>query len=278
MKYYITPIAKLARYNIKIIFGNKFMYFILSAVGFYILTVGLNLISDSEITTATGYSMLLVPSILAIFYPTCFGIQNDQDAKIIEIIFGIPNYRYKIWLFRLLIAYMICFIITLLLAAVTDWLVVEVPPLQLALQSMVPALFIGLLCFMLSTLIRNGNGTAVMIIIIGLLLFASSKILDFSKWNVFLNPFDVPLDKNPQIFYNTLFDNRLIILLSSFIFLLVGLYKTQTGKSSSDSPSPPRRNIHPYPRYISPTPKGAYPAPPGSSTAIPHPQPFSFFR
>ena len=162
-----------------------------------------------------------------IFYPTCFGIQNDQDAKIIEIIFGIPNYRYKIWLFRLLIAYMICFIITLLLAAVTDWLVVEVPPLQLALQSMVPALFIGLLCFMLSTLIRNGNGTAVMIIIIGLLLFASSKILDVSKWNVFLNPFDVPLDKNPQIFYNTLFDNRLIILLSSFIFLLVGLYKTQ---------------------------------------------------
>ena len=176
---------------------------------------------------ATGYSMLLVPSILLIFYPTCFGIQNDQDAKIIEIIFGIPNYRYKIWLFRLLIAYMICFIITLLLAAVTDWLVVEVPPLQLALQSMVPALFLGLLCFMLSTLIRNGNGTAVMIIIIGLLLFASSKILDVSKWNVFLNPFDVPLDKNPQIFYNTLFDNRLIILLSSFIFLLVGLYKTQ---------------------------------------------------
>ena len=48
MKYYITPIAKLARYNIKIIFGNKFMYFILSAVGFYILTVGLNLISDSD--------------------------------------------------------------------------------------------------------------------------------------------------------------------------------------------------------------------------------------
>ena len=230
MKYYITPIAKLARYNIKIIFGNKFMYFILSAVGFYILTVGLNLISDSEITMATGYSMLLVPSILLIFYPTCFGIQNDQDAKIIEIIFGIPNYRYKIWLFRLLIAYMICFIITLLLAAVTDWLVVEVPPLQLALQSMVPALFIGLLCFMLSTLIRNGNGTAVMIIIIGLLLFASSKILDVSKWNVFLNPFDVPLDKNPQIFYNTLFDNRLIILLSSFIFLLEDFKDTKLGK------------------------------------------------
>ena len=66
MKYYITPIAKLARYNIKIIFGNKFMYFILSAVGFYILTVGLNLTTDLEITMATGSSMVLVPSIIVI--------------------------------------------------------------------------------------------------------------------------------------------------------------------------------------------------------------------
>lgn len=227
MNHYITPIAKLTRYNIKIIFGNKFMYFVLSAVGFYILTVGLSLFSDNEITMATGYNMLLVPSILLIFYPTCFGIQNDQDAKIIEIIFGIPNYRYKIWLFRLLIAYVICFILTLLLAAVTNWVVVEVPPIDLTAQTMVPSLFIGLLCFMLSTIVRNGNGTAVLIIVIGLILFVLNNILEVSKWNVFLNPFDVPLDKNPEIFYNILFNNRLIILSASFIFLLVGLYKTQ---------------------------------------------------
>lgn len=227
MNHYITPIAKLTRYNIKIIFGNKFMYFVLSAVGFYILTVGLSLFSDNEITMATGYNMLLVPSILLIFYPTCFGIQNDQDAKIIEIIFGIPNYRYKIWLFRLLIAYVICFILTLLLAAVTNWVVVEVPPIDLTAQTMVPSLFIGLLCFMLSTIVRNGNGTAVLIIVIGLILFVLNNILEVSKWNVFLNPFDVPLDKNPEIFYNILFNNRLIILSASLIFLLVGLYKTQ---------------------------------------------------
>ncbi len=227
MKHYISPLLKLTKYNIKIIFGNKFMYFVLSAVGFYILTVGISLFSDNEITMATGYNMLLVPSILLIFYPTCFGIQNDQDAKIIEIIFGIPNYRYKIWLYRLVIAYIICFLITLFLSMVTDWLVVEVPPFDLTMQSIVPSLFIGMLCFMLSTLVRNGNGTAVLIIVIGLILFVVNGILGISKWNVFLNPFDVPLDKNPEIFYNTVFNNRLIILSASFIFLLVGLYKTQ---------------------------------------------------
>lgn len=225
--YIIAPLSKLTQYNIKIIFGNKFLYFALSAVGFYILTVIISLFSDNEITIASGYNMLLVPSILLIFYPACFGIQNDQDAKIIEIIFGIPNYRYKVWLFRLWIAYMICFIITLLLAMVTNWIVVEVPAFKLTLQVMVPSLFIGMLCFMISTLVRNGNGTAVLIIVIGLILFILNKVLEVSKWNVFLNPFDVPLDKNPEIFYNTLFDNRLIILLTSFVFLLVGLYKTQ---------------------------------------------------
>ena len=50
----IAPIAKLSRYNIKIIFGNKFMYFVLSAVGLYILNVVLILFSDTEITMATG--------------------------------------------------------------------------------------------------------------------------------------------------------------------------------------------------------------------------------
>lgn len=227
MKKISTPIIKLTRYNIKIIFGNKFMYFVLSAVGFYILTVGLSLFSDNEITMATGYNMLLVPSILLIFYPTCFGIQNDQDAKIIEIIFGIPNYRYKVWLFRLLIAYVICFLLTLLLSAVTNWVVVEVPPLDLTLQTMVPCLFIGLLCFMLSTIVRNGNGTAVLIIVIGLILFALNSMLGNSKWNVFMNPYNVPLDKNPEIFYNTLFNNRIIVLCTSVVFLLIGLYKTQ---------------------------------------------------
>lgn len=225
--YIIAPIAKLSRYNIKIIFGNKFIYFVLSAIGFYMLTVGISLFSDDEITMASGYNMLLVPSILLIFYPTCFGIQNDQDAKIIEIIFGIPNYRYKVWLFRLLIAYVICFLLTLLLAVITNWVVVEVPPLDLTLQVMVPALFIGILCFTLSTMIRNGNGTAVMIIVIGMILFVLHGILGVSKWNLFLNPFNVPLNKNPEIFYNTVFDNRLLILSTTLVLLLIGLYKTQ---------------------------------------------------
>ncbi len=227
MKRFFDIVLRLSHYNVKIVFGNKFIYFVLSAVLFYILTVVINLFSDSEIMEADAYHMLLVPSILLIFYPMCFGIQNDQDAKIIEIIFGIPNYRYKVWLFRLLIAYVICFAITLVLALLTEWLLVEVPPLKLTGQVMMPVLFVGTLCFMLSTIVKNGSGTAVVFTLIGLVLFIMSNILEESKWNLFLNPFDVPLDKNPELFYTTLLYNRIILVVGTVIFVLAGLYKTQ---------------------------------------------------
>jgi hypothetical protein len=157
----------------------------------------------------------------------CFGIQNDQDAKIIEIIFGIPNYRYKVWLFRLLIAYVICFVITFFLAALTNWLLVEISVTELTLQVMVPAFLIGTLSFMFSTIVRNGSGTAVIIIIIGLVFFIWSAFLATSKWNIFINPFDLPSNMNPILFKSLLVDNRLIMLTASVIAMLIGLYKTQ---------------------------------------------------
>lgn len=226
IQFWIT-IKKLVQYNIKIIFGNKFLYFMLAALAFFVITVIASLFGNDEITAASAYSMLMLPCILLVFYPMCFGVQNDQDAKIVEIIFGIPNYSYKVWLLRLVIAYFICFIITFLLAVLTNWVIVSVPPMDLTLQSMVPALFIGTLAFFLSTAIKNGNGTSVVIIIIALVLNFMSGMLEASQWNIYLNPYDVPIDKNPEIFLNTVFHNRMNMLIASALFIIFGLNNTR---------------------------------------------------
>ena len=42
---------------------------------------------------AEAYSILLLSGLLLIFYPAAFGIQNDMDTRMIETLFGIPNYR-----------------------------------------------------------------------------------------------------------------------------------------------------------------------------------------
>lgn len=227
MKRFWTTLQKLVQYNIKIIFGNKFFYFMVSALVLFIITVTVNMFGNDEITAGTAYSMLMMPCILLVFYPMCFGIQNDIDAKIVEIIFGIPNYSYKVWLFRLLIAYVICFLITLLLAVLTWWVIVDVPIMELTFQTMVPALFIGTLSFMLSTVIKNGNGTSVVIIILGLILTFINESLGVSKWNIYLNPFNLPANGNMQVFFNTVFNNRVIMLIASTLFILMGLNNTR---------------------------------------------------
>jgi hypothetical protein len=227
MKNILDTIVQLTRYNIKIIFGNKFLYFMLAALGFFIVFVVFNLFRDAEITQATAYAILAFPCVLLVFYPMCFGLQNDQDAKIVEIIFGIPNYSYKVWLFRLLIAYLICFAVTYPLALLTWSVVVEVPPMRLTLHCLLLALFIGTLAFMTSTLVKNGSGTAVVIIIISIVLFMFQDMLDGTRWNFFMNPFNVPVAQSPRVFYETLFNNRVVMSIASLLFILIGLNNTR---------------------------------------------------
>ena len=66
---------------------------------------------DDTISDGTVYELLIFPGILLIFYPSVFGIQNDDDSRMLEILFGIPNYRYKVWLVRLVMIYALVFIV-----------------------------------------------------------------------------------------------------------------------------------------------------------------------
>jgi hypothetical protein len=103
------------RYNLKIIFANKFIWFLIAAFAFFLFFAINSVVNRSSITEASIYELLIFPGILLIFYPSVFGIQNDDDSRMLEILFGIPNYRYKVWLVRLLMIYVLVFIIIVVL-------------------------------------------------------------------------------------------------------------------------------------------------------------------
>ena len=165
---------------------------------------------------------------LLVFYPAVFGIQNDQDARTIEILFGIPNYRYKVWLVRILLIFLVAFLIMLVFTFLSSVLIVKFRILMVTLQVMVPVLFMGMLAFLLSTVIRNGNGTAVIMIIIGLIyLILIDSALGKSQWNIFLNPFEVPRGVNETSWAIITLKNRIILITGSVIFLLGALLNLQ---------------------------------------------------
>lgn len=223
----IDLILKQVRYNFKIIFGGKFFYFLLAAFGFFILITVINLFSNNNIEEQDIYNLLLFPGILLVFYPTTFGIQNDDDNSMLEIIFGIPNYRYKVWLVRFVLILVMVFVVLLLLGLLSSFTLIPSPVIEYASQVLFPIFFLGALSFMFSTIVKNGNGTAVVIIIIGMAIWILSENINDSEWNVFLNPFDMPSDMNETIWQERIFSNRLYLICGGVVALLAGLMNLQ---------------------------------------------------
>jgi hypothetical protein len=238
MKKYIAIGYKIIQYNLKIIFAGKFIWFLLASLAFFGFFMFNLAWTRGEINEGAIYNMLLFPCLLLIFYPVVFGIQNDEDNRILEIIFDIPNYRYKVWGLRMLMVYVANFFILALFAYFARLLLYPVNIAEMAVQLLFPMLFFGNLAFMFSTITRSGNGTAVLMIIIGLFLFVfmNSNVesnnhqtwnISNSFWNIFLNPFKIPANIHPMIWQDTLIKSRIFLILGSVVFLLIGLLNLQ---------------------------------------------------
>jgi ABC-type transport system involved in multi-copper enzyme maturation permease subunit len=173
------------------------------------------------------FGVFLFSGLLLVFYPSAFGIQNDQDARTIEILFGIPNYRYKVWLVRIVLIFVITFLIMLVFTFLASVLIVRFRVISMTSQVMVPVLFLGMMAFMLSTVVRNGNGTAVLMIIFGILFMILQDPLRKSQWNVFLNPFSPTWDVNETTWAIITMKNRIILITGSVLFLLAALFNLQ---------------------------------------------------
>jgi hypothetical protein len=219
--------VRVARYNLKIIFGNKFIFFFLAAVGFFLLLNVIFALSGSSPSYGIVYYYLLFPGLLLVFYPSTFGLQNDTDARMLEILFGIPDYRYKVWLIRLVMMDILALLVLLGLAALSKLTVMPVPVFSMTVQLMLPILFWASLGFAISTIVRSGNGAAAVMIIIGLFLFILMEPLRTSKWNIFLNPYNIPSDMNETIWESIVRQNRLYLLAGTILSTLFGLFQLQ---------------------------------------------------
>lgn len=218
---------KMIRYNMKIIFSGRFIWFLLAAFAFFIFFSVQTVWNSQALTEGTVYNLLIFPGVLLIFYPTVFGIQSDDDSRMLEILFGIPNYRYKVWLVRLLMIFVLIFLIILLFAGLASVLLYKVDIVEMSYQLMYPIVFIGSMAFMFSTVIKSGNGTAVVIVLTGVALIVLQDAIERTQWNVFLNPFQIPNDFNEIIWQGLITKNRIFLVVGIVVFILYGLYNLQ---------------------------------------------------
>ncbi|MCF6332757.1 MAG: hypothetical protein L3J11_05680 [Draconibacterium sp.] len=218
---------RMIRYNLRIIFANRFIWFLVAAFAFFAFFAVQMILNRNNIDDGSIYNLLIFPGMLLIFYPSAFGIQNDDDSRMLEILFGIPNYRYKVWLVRLVMIYVLIFIITVLFATVASVLLYKINVFEMAYELMYPVVFIGSMAFMFSTLIKNGNGTAVVMVLIGVTLIILQDSIQYTQWNVFLNPFNIPRNSNEMIWQGIISKNRIFLGIGMLVFILYGLFNLQ---------------------------------------------------
>ena len=227
MKSYLLLLYKLIVYNVKVIFGNKFIYFVAAAFLFFAFIILITILDDEEFDEAVIYGFLVFPGLLLIFYPMAYGIQNDDDSKMLETIFDIPNYRYKVWLVRFILTIGVAGVILLVLGNVANVTLHRFSILPMVGQVLFPVTFLSSLAFMLSTLIKNGNGTAIMIVIVAFIFFVFAEPLEYSVYNVFLNPFSEPREMSEFIWLTIIYKNRIYLMVLSVLCLLYGMFNLQ---------------------------------------------------
>ena len=226
-RFMLRNLYNLTRYNMKIIFGGKFVYFVLAAVIFFLVFGVIIALEEDVLEMNEVYGLLAFPAILLVFYPSVFGIQSDADQRTLEIIFGVPDYRYKVWLVRYLMILVLVFLLLIPFSGVAYWALISFPLMRMILQLMVLVIFVSALGFCLSTLVKNGNATAVIMVVLGLVFLILADEISYSKWNLFLNPFSTPWDINEIVWKETIRQNRIILGIASIVFILLGLLNLQ---------------------------------------------------
>jgi hypothetical protein len=228
MKSYLLLLYKLIAYNVKVIFGNKFIYFVVAAFLFFAFIIMVSILdNDNDFNEAAIYGFLVFPGLLLVFYPIAYGIQNDDDSKMLETIFGIPNYRYKVWLVRFILTLGVAGVILIVLGNIADLTLYRFSILPMIGQVLFPITFLSSLGFMLSTLIKNGNGTAIVLVIISFIFFLFFEPLEYSAYNIFLNPFSEPKGMSEFVWMSVIFKNRVYLMIVSALCLLYGMFNLQ---------------------------------------------------
>ncbi len=221
-------LATFFRYNVFTSFSGKFIYVLGLAIVLFLLIVVLHVVNNDASPTAEDiYNFLLIPGILLIFYPSAFSIQNDVDSRMIETLFGIPDYRYKIWLVRNLTQYIVITALLFVLIVLCRLGLAEFSMGSMLFHLMFPVIFIGSLGFMIAALTRSGNGSAVILVLLILFFWIALESVQGSSLYVFFNPFQVVEQLETLALVETTLLNRVYLIIGAVITTLFGLLSLQ---------------------------------------------------
>ncbi len=223
---FLMSLSVFFRYNATHVFAGKFLYFLLAGLALFLAVVIIYVLNEPAPPGANAvYGFLLAPGVLLIFYPSVYAIQADADARMLETLFGVPDYRYKVWLARYVTQYIVVAVLLLALGLFCRISVTDFPLWSMIFHLMFPIVFLGSFGFMSAAITRSGNGAAVIVVTFFLILFIGAEALEGSRWNLFHNPFSETGQFDYILQQETTLYNRIYLLVGSVICTLFAMFR-----------------------------------------------------
>lgn len=221
-------LAAFIGHNASNIFAGKFIYFLLLAIAL-LITIAVIYVLEEDIppNSEAIYYFLLTPAVLLIFYPATYSIQSDIDSRMLETLFGIPDYRYKVYLVRILTQYLVTAALLLVMAVLCRLTLAEFSITSMIFHLMFPVIFLSSFGFMVSTITRSGNGTAVIMVVVILFFWIGTDAMIDSRWFLFHNPFTQTDAFETVLWAETTLYNRIYLIIGSVIATMFGLLRLQ---------------------------------------------------
>lgn len=224
----ITGLWAFLRYNASNVFAGKFIYFLSMAIVLFLVIVIIYVAGhETSPDERNVYYFLLVPGVLLVFYPSAYSIQGDIDSRMLETLFGIPDYRYKVWLSRSVTQYLVIGVFLFVLALLCRLGLADFPLWSMMFHLMFPIVFLGSFGFMTAVVTRSGNSTAVVLVISILFFWMASGSLEGSSWDLFHNPFGYSEGVSVMFWEEVTLYNRVYMLLGALVSTMFGLLRLQ---------------------------------------------------
>ena len=224
----IKSVVAFLRYSALHIFGGRFFIFLGLALSLFFLVLLIGLLGRGGTPNSERlFNYLLAPGILLVFYPSVYGIQRDQDTRMVETLFGIPDYRYKGWLTRLVTLYIIIAVLMFILVLLCRITLADFPIWRMVYHVMMPVIFLGSLAFFISAQSTSGNVTAVIMVIFLIFFWILGDEIQDSAWFLFHNPFRNMEALRSVLWAQITFYNRLYLIMGSAVATLFALLRLQ---------------------------------------------------
>ena len=216
------------RYSAGQVFAGRFAWFLLLAV---VLFLAIAVIYTASEKVPPGpdlvYYFLLAPAVVLVIYPSAWSVQGEADAGMVETLFGIPDYRYKVWLARQAAQLLVTAVLLAGLAAFCRLALTDFAVREMVFHLMFPVAFLSGAGFLLATVTRSGNGAAAVLVLVVLAVWIAAEPLQGSRWNVFHNPFAALDGMEGPARPGTTFHNRVYLLTGWALAVLGGLLRLQ---------------------------------------------------